>query len=74
MTPKLSILPLAQERLWPQLDGVNFDPASSLKALCSYRDGDLMDLPTDIKKYLIAATKGVRTVPLFTPLLAPAHR
>lgn len=53
--------------------GVNFDPASSLKALCSYRDGDLMELPTEIKQYLIAATKGVRNVPRFTPFLAPAH-
>ncbi len=36
-----------------------FDPATSLRALCSYRDGDLPELSLSIKKRLIEAAKNI---------------
>lgn len=46
-----------------QIYGKNFDPATSLRALCSYRDGDLDELSQDVQQRLIAAAKAVDYIP-----------
>ncbi len=43
--------------------GSHFDPGSSLRALCSYRDGDLSELPTAVQRYLITAARAVESIP-----------
>ncbi len=48
--------------------GSKFDYGTSLRALCSYRDGDLNQLPTDIKKRLTKAAIAIDTIPLIHPI------
>ena len=43
--------------------GQTFDPSTSLRALCSFRDGDLPDLAPEIQERLINASQGVATIP-----------
>jgi len=50
--------------------GVNFDPGTSLRALCSYRDGDLPQLPATIRNILTPAALAVDKVPTIK-LLSP---
>ena len=40
-----------------------FDPASSLRALCSYRDGNLDELKTEIKNHLSQCAANVSQIP-----------
>ena len=40
-----------------------FDPASSLRALCSYRDGNLDELNPEIKNYLSQCAANVAEIP-----------
>lgn len=47
--------------------GKSFDPASSLRALCSYRDGDLKELPAKIQKHLCTSARAVENIPLIHP-------
>ena len=42
--------------------GKHFDPATSLRALCSYRDGDLPELDSPIQKRLLNAAKSVNAI------------
>ena len=44
-----------------------FDPATSLRALCSYRDGDLDELEEKIKKRLSSEAAAVEKIPLIVP-------
>ena len=48
--------------------GKQFDPATSLRALCSYRDGDLSELNNKIKTRLSACATSVETIPNVKPL------
>ena len=48
--------------------GKSFDPATSLRALCSYRDGDLKELDDKIKQRLIQVASKVDKIPVVTPL------
>ena len=48
--------------------GKSFDPATSLRALCSYRDGDLNELKNDIKERLSSQAAAVEKIPSVTPL------
>lgn len=48
--------------------GKSFDPASSLRALCSYRDGDLNELKNEIKERLSTHAAAVEKIPGITPL------
>jgi hypothetical protein len=43
--------------------GQSFDPATSLRALCSYREGDLSELEPTIKKRLSNAAINVNEIP-----------
>lgn len=43
--------------------GQNFDFGTSIRALCSYRDGDLSELPKAIKEKLTTAALAVEDVP-----------
>lgn len=43
--------------------GKSFDPASSLRALCSYRDGDLQELDKKIQKHLCSLARAVEDIP-----------
>lgn len=43
--------------------GEQFDPATSLRALCSYHDGDLFELPKKIKDRLRSAAAQVDNIP-----------
>lgn len=43
--------------------GPSFDPATSIRALCSFRDGDLSQLPDNIRKQLINAALKVEKIP-----------
>lgn len=45
--------------------GKSFDPASSLRALCSYRDGDLNELDKRIQQRLCASARAVENIPPF---------
>ena len=47
----------AAQALYPE-----FAPIVSLKALSYFADGDLETLPTDVKRALSEAAKGVRTI------------
>ncbi len=47
--------------------GKSFDPASSLRALCSYRDGDLKELSIKIQKRLCTLAREVENIPLIQP-------
>ena len=49
--------------------GKTFDPASSLRALCSYRDGNLNELSKEIKNYLSSQAASVENIPLIQPYL-----
>lgn len=44
--------------------GKTFDPASSLRALCSYRDGNLNELSKDIQNTLSAQAAAVEKIPV----------
>lgn len=44
--------------------GKSFDPASSLRALCSYRDGNLSELRPEIKNHLSARAAAVEKIPV----------
>ena len=46
-----------------QIYGEVFDPATSLRALCSYRDGDLPELDSTLRQRLIRAAKEVDNIP-----------
>ena len=48
--------------------GKSFDPATSLRALCSYRDGDLGELKDEIKKRLSSEAAAVEKIPNVMPL------
>lgn len=48
--------------------GKQFDPATSLRALCSYRDGDLNELDTDIKIRLSTAARLIETIKKIDPI------
>ena len=48
--------------------GKSFDPATSLRALCSYRDGDLQELREVIKERLSAHAAAVEKIPKILPL------
>ncbi len=48
--------------------GKQFDPATSLRALCSYRDGDLNELDEKIKSRLSAAARAVENIKEVTPI------
>lgn len=43
--------------------GKLFDPASSLRALCSYRDGDLNELDLTIQRRLCVSARSVESIP-----------
>lgn len=58
MKPNLQILPAAQLELWPLLTTI---PSS--RALCSFRDGDLLQLPDIIRKQLINAATKIDDIP-----------
>jgi len=47
--------------------GAPFDPASSLRALCSYRDGNLSELSHQIKKRLLKTASSVEKIPVIRP-------
>lgn len=49
--------------------GKIFDPASSLRALCSYRDGNLNELSKEIKNYLSLQATLVENIPIIKPYL-----
>lgn len=53
--------------------GKPFDPATSLKALTSYVDGDLQEVPLEIKKYLTKQAIHVESIPIIQPLIMPTH-
>jgi hypothetical protein len=44
--------------------GPSFDPGTSLRALCSFRDGDLPQLHIDIQQRLIMAALAVNELPI----------
>ena len=44
--------------------GSKFDPASSLRALCSYRDGDLPELDKKIQQRLCKVARKVEKIPV----------
>lgn len=48
--------------------GKPFDPATSLRALCSYREGDLDELEKEIRVRLSAAARSVDSIPKIHPL------
>jgi len=48
--------------------GKQFDPATSLRALCSYRDGDLNELDNEIKIRLSAAARLVESIKKIDPI------
>lgn len=48
--------------------GKSFDPSTSLKALCSYRDGDLQELDRKIQKRLCTLARAVENIPSIQPL------
>lgn len=48
--------------------GKSFDPASSLRALCSYRDGNLNELKKEIKNHLSSCAAAVETIPEIQPI------
>lgn len=43
--------------------GKNFDPATSLRALCSYHDGNLLEIESTTKNYLLTAAHNVNDIP-----------
>lgn len=49
--------------------GEQFDPATSLRALCSYHDGDLPELPKKIKDRLRRAAAQVNNIP-YVPVIS----
>lgn len=49
--------------------GKSFDPASSLRALCSYRDGNLYEIDKKIQQRLCAAARNVENIPLISALI-----
>lgn len=49
--------------------GKTFDPASSLRALCSYRDGNLNELDKETKNYLSSQAASVENIPVIQPYL-----
>ena len=48
--------------------GVSFDPATSLRALCSYHDGDLKEIDKNIKDRLLKAAGKVENIPTIKPI------
>lgn len=48
------------------LFGNLFDPVSALKALCTYRDGNLSEIETSLKERLIAQAVSVESIPQVT--------
>lgn len=48
--------------------GENFDFGTSLRALCSYRDGDLHQLPKEIKNRLMKAAVSIEEIPIIKPI------
>lgn len=48
--------------------GKQFDPATSLRALCSYRDGDLNELDSEIKARLSAAARLIESIKKIDPI------
>ncbi|OGT53882.1 MAG: hypothetical protein A3E84_00745 [Gammaproteobacteria bacterium RIFCSPHIGHO2_12_FULL_42_13] len=46
--------------------GKTFDPASSLRALCSYRDGNLNELDEEIRSYLSQQAAAVENIPVIS--------
>lgn len=47
--------------------GSHFDPATSLRALCSYRDGDLPQVPTVIRDRLVKVAVATDNIPEVKP-------
>ncbi|MBI4356421.1 MAG: nucleotidyl transferase AbiEii/AbiGii toxin family protein [Gammaproteobacteria bacterium] len=43
--------------------GIHFDPSTSLRALCSYREGDLPEISKKIQKQLIKAATSIEKIP-----------
>ena len=43
--------------------GKHFDPATSIRALCSYREGDLPELEKAVKKRLIQTALSIEEIP-----------
>lgn len=50
--------------------GASFDPGTSLRALCSFRDGDLVQLPEALQKRLIKAATSVDKIPTVNAISA----
>lgn len=48
--------------------GPTFDPGTSLRALCSFRDGDLPELDKKIQQRLIKAAAAVKAIPIINPI------
>jgi hypothetical protein len=48
--------------------GPSFDPATSIRALCSYRDGTLPQLPQEIQKRLITTALKIEEIPKLEPI------
>ncbi|HLB42922.1 MAG TPA: nucleotidyl transferase AbiEii/AbiGii toxin family protein [Gammaproteobacteria bacterium] len=49
--------------------GKSFDSATSLRALCSYRDGNLSELKEEIKERLSSQAVAVKKIPDIKPLI-----
>lgn len=48
--------------------GKQFDPGTSLRALCSYRDGNLSETPEAVRTYLTQLAVRVNEIPVIQPL------
>jgi predicted nucleotidyltransferase component of viral defense system len=48
--------------------GQAYDPETSIRALCSYRDGDLAQLPEKIKNRLTQIALDIKSIPKLKPL------
>lgn len=48
--------------------GNHFDPSTSLRALCSYREGNLKEVPIKIRKQLIKLATMVEKIPTIKPI------
>lgn len=48
--------------------GKGFDPGTSLRALCSYRDGNLAETPKEVRAYLTQLAVRVNDIPIIQPL------
>jgi len=50
-----------------------FDPATSLKALTSYNDGDLSETPLDVKNHLTKQAIKVKNIPVVKAIISPSE-